>query len=31
MIAQLLELAKWFREAKRRGDELGLTVEETAF
>lgn len=31
MIAQLLELAKWVREAKRRGDELGLSNEETAF
>ena len=31
MIAQLLELAKWVREAKRHGDELGLSNEETAF
>src|SRR3954465_9864425 len=31
MIAQLLELAKWVREAKRHGDELGLGDEETAF
>jgi len=31
MIAQLLELAKWVREAKRHGDELGLGSEETAF
>jgi type I restriction enzyme, R subunit len=31
MIAHLLELAKWVREAKRHGDELGLSNEETAF
>jgi len=31
MIAQLLELAKWVREAKRHGQELGLSDEETAF
>jgi len=31
MIAQLLELAKWVREAKRHGEELGLNGEETAF
>jgi type I restriction enzyme R subunit len=31
MIAQLLELAKWVREAKRKGEDLGLTGEETAF
>ncbi|HYE32904.1 MAG TPA: type I restriction endonuclease subunit R [Methylomirabilota bacterium] len=31
VIAQLLELAKWVRDAKRHGHELGLTVEETAF
>ena len=31
MIAQLLELAKWVSEAKRHGDELGLSNEETAF
>ncbi len=31
MIAQLLELAKWVREAKRHGQELGLSGEETAF
>jgi len=31
MIAQLLELAKWVREAKRHGEELGLSGEETAF
>ncbi len=31
MIAQLLELAKWVREAKRHGEELGLSSEETAF
>ena len=31
MIARLLELAKWVREAKRHGDELGLSNEETAF
>jgi type I restriction enzyme R subunit len=31
MIAQLLELAKWVREAKRHGQELGLTDEEAAF
>src|SRR5438045_5675521 len=31
MIAQLLELAKWVREAKRHGHELGLNEDETAF
>ena len=31
MIAHLLELAKWVREAKRHGEELGLSSEETAF
>lgn len=31
MIAQLLELAKWIRESKRHGEELGLSNEETAF
>jgi type I restriction enzyme R subunit len=31
MIAQLLDLAKWVREAKRHGEELGLSNEETAF
>jgi type I restriction enzyme, R subunit len=31
MIAQLLELAKWVREAKRHGQDLGLSGEEAAF
>jgi type I restriction enzyme, R subunit len=31
MIAHLLELAKWVREAKRHGQELGLSGEEAAF
>ncbi len=31
MIVQLLELAKWVREAKRHGEELGLSGEETVF
>jgi len=31
MIAQLLELAKWVREAQKHGQELGLSDEETAF
>lgn len=31
MISQLLELARWVREAKRHGEELGLSNEETAF
>jgi type I restriction enzyme, R subunit len=31
MIVHLLELAKWVREAKRHGEELGLSNEETAF
>ncbi len=31
MIVHLLDLAKWFREAKRHGEELGLSGEETAF
>ena len=31
MIAQLLELAKWVRESKQHGEQLGLSNEETAF
>lgn len=31
MIAQLIELAKWVREAKSHGAELGLDEEEAAF
>jgi type I restriction enzyme, R subunit len=31
MISRLLELAKWVREARRHGQELGLSDEETAF
>jgi len=31
MIAQLLELAKWVRKAKKHGQELGLDGEEVAF
>ena len=31
MIAHLLELAKWVRDAKRHGEDLGLSNEETAF
>jgi Domain of unknown function (DUF3387) len=31
MISHLLELAKWVREAKRHGQDLGLSDEETAF
>ncbi|MCF5144398.1 HsdR family type I site-specific deoxyribonuclease [Pseudomonas sp. PA-6-1D] len=31
MIMQLLELAKWVREAKRHGQDLGLSDEEAAF
>ena len=31
MIAKLLELAKWVRDAKRHGEDLGLSGEETAF
>lgn len=31
MIVQLIELAKWVREAKQRGEELGLSREEAAF
>ncbi len=31
MIAKLLELAKWVRDAKKHGDDLGLSIEETAF
>lgn len=31
MIAQLIELAKWIREAKKHGHDLGLSSEETAF
>src|SRR5207248_10845332 len=31
MIARLLDLAKWVREAQQHGEELGLSSEETAF
>jgi type I restriction enzyme R subunit len=31
MIAKLLELAKWVREAKQHGQDLGLSTEEVAF
>ena len=31
MIAQLLELAKWVRDVQKRGQDLGLSSEETAF
>ena len=31
MIARLLDLAKWVREAQQHGEELGLSDEETAF
>ena len=31
MIARYLDLAKQLREAKQHGDELGLSIEETAF
>lgn len=31
MIARLLELAKWVREAKLHGQDLGLSTEEVAF
>lgn len=31
MITRLLELAKWVREVQTRGQELGLSPEETAF
>jgi type I restriction enzyme R subunit len=31
MIAKLLELAKWVREAKQHGQELGLSTVEVAF
>jgi type I restriction enzyme, R subunit len=31
MITQLLELAKWVREAKKEGQRLGLSQEEVAF
>ena len=31
MISQLLELAKWVRQAQTHGQELGLTGEEAAF
>jgi type I restriction enzyme R subunit len=31
MIAKLLDLARWVREAQKRGQELGLTQEEAAF
>jgi len=31
MIARLLDLAKWVREVQSRGQELGLSTEETAF
>ncbi len=30
MVAQLLELARWVREAKKHGEDLGLNSEETA-
>ncbi|MFN0055943.1 MAG: hypothetical protein ACKV0T_27680 [Planctomycetales bacterium] len=30
MIAKLLELAKWVREAKHHGQDLGLSPEEVA-
>jgi type I restriction enzyme R subunit len=30
MVAQLLELAKWVRDAKQHGQELGLNTEEVA-
>jgi len=31
MISKLLDLARWVRDAKRHGQDLGLTEEETAF
>jgi type I restriction enzyme R subunit len=31
MIARLLDLARWVREAQKHGEELGLSQEETAF
>jgi len=31
MITKLLELAKWVREAKKHGQDLGLSTEEIAF
>ncbi len=31
MITRLLDLAKWVREVQTRGQELGLSTEETAF
>ncbi len=31
MIVKLLELAKWVREAKQHGQDLGLSTEEVAF
>ena len=31
MIVKLLELAKWVREAKKHGQDLGLSTEEIAF
>lgn len=31
MISRLLDLAKWVREVQHRGQELGLSPEETAF
>ncbi len=31
MISRLLDLAKWVREVQSRGQELGLSTEETAF
>ena len=31
MITRLIELAKQIRDARRHGEELGLTEEETAF
>ena len=31
MITNLLDLARWVRDAQKHGQELGLTEEETAF
>jgi type I restriction enzyme R subunit len=31
MISKLLDLARWVRDAQHRGEELGMTDEETAF
>ena len=31
MISRLLDLAKWVRDVRNRGQDLGLSVEETAF